>query len=105
MPGKTGLYDGRTQLHFKGEQYVINMNLLDVPFSECKVLQTVSPPEWERMASKQGMIVAKIGGQKEHAPTIGSIGPEKQGKGKGGRGPSIQLDHVPVCIQGVDVDH
>ena len=64
------------------QQFLINLNKLDVPFSSCKVLPSVGPPEWERTASEQGMIGAKLGSQMESVPTVGCIGPGKEKKNK-----------------------
>ncbi len=66
------------------QQYAVNLNLLDVPFSPCKVLPSTGPPERERMASKQGMIGVNLGDQKGQVPQIGCVEPETTRKRKGG---------------------
>ena len=46
------------------QQYTNSLNLLNESFSPDPIFPSINPPEWERMADKQGIIGAQLGGQK-----------------------------------------
>ncbi|MCP3667559.1 MAG: hypothetical protein GY696_34545 [Gammaproteobacteria bacterium] len=73
------------------QQYTNSLNLSNESLSPYTILPSVNSPEYERMANKQGVIGAQLGGQKGQAPSLGSMESETKKEKGGERGSGQHL--------------